>query len=177
MTELGPRPTWSPPADSVQRRSGIAMGAHLMEIHQHLRGYTARLLLIIDEVERDRARIGDARAAVAELTQQRGSSELGSYCAGYCALVTQHHMLEDRAVFPGLSSADSGLAVVVDRLMAEHDVVAEGLSRIDAALVAVESGAGELDELRLAAASLAEMLISHLDYEEEQLLPAFAIYW
>jgi hypothetical protein len=33
-----------------------------------------------------------------------------------------------------------------------------------------------MQALRVAATSLAELLVPHLDYEEEQLLPAFATY-
>jgi len=60
--------------------------------------------------------------------------------------------------------------------MAEHDVVAEGLSEIDARLVAHADGTGSVADLRAAADSLAALLVSHLDYEEEQLLPAFSVY-
>jgi len=151
------------------------MGAHLVEVHSHLRAYTARLLRLVAEAEDDVAKVGDARSAVAGLVAQR-DTELGSYCRGYCALVTQHHLLEDAAVFPGLRAADASLGAVVDRLMAEHDVVAEGLAEIDAVLVAYADGMGSATDLRAAAESLAALLVSHLDYEEDQLLPAFAVY-
>ena len=151
------------------------MGVHLVEVHSHLRACTARLVRLVADAEADVAKVGEARSAVADLEAQR-NTELGSYCRGYCALVTQHHMLEDAAVFPGLRAADHSLGAVVDRLMAEHDVVAEGLSEIDARLVAYADGTGSVADLRAAADSLAALLVSHLDYEEEQLLPAFSVY-
>jgi hemerythrin superfamily protein len=53
----------------------------------------------------------------------------------YCRVVTQHHTLEDRTVFPHLRRSDPELVPVLDRLAAEHETIADLLERVDGALV------------------------------------------
>ena len=75
-------------------------------------------------------------------------------------------------MFPDLAGADPALQPVLDRLGSEHEVIHLVLERLDRALVAMVSGtAGPAgDDARAAAARLVEVLVSHLAYEEEQLL-------
>jgi hypothetical protein len=59
----------------------------------------------------------------------------------------------------------------VDRLHAEHLVIAGVLERVDAALVAlVSSPVTGMSELRSAVDLLTDALLSHLSYEEGELV-------
>ncbi len=69
------------------------------------------------------------------MTIRQNNWTLGVYCATYCRVVTGHHTLEDRSVFPHLKGQDPDLDPVIDRLAAEHEVIADLLERIDAALM------------------------------------------
>ncbi len=87
-------------------------------------------------------------------------------CLHYCRFVHGHHRLEDVALFPALRAADPDIAPVVDRLEADHRVVATQLDEIEAAV------AGE-DQQRVIAAldALAQHLLEHLAFEEESIGP------
>jgi len=152
------------------------MGEHLVAIHRHVRAETAQVLDVVEQVAAGERSVGDARSVVAGLTMRQNYWALGSFCAGYCALVTQHHMIEDAAMFPPLAAQDATLAPVTARLSAEHEEVAAALSALDAVLVAVVAGRAGIDQVRHRAVELAALLTSHLDYEEEQLVPALGLY-
>jgi hemerythrin-like domain-containing protein len=114
-----------------------------------------------------------ARGRINEMTMRQNSWTVGAYCAAYCRVVTTHHTLEDQAVFPRLRRADPRLAPVVDRLQLEHEVIHDVLERVDAALVgfvATEDGAG----LQQAVDVLTDTLLSHLSYEERELVEPIA---
>jgi iron-sulfur cluster repair protein YtfE (RIC family) len=155
---------------------GRAQGQHLIQVHRHLRRETAHLLSVIAEAASGGRTAESARAAVAGLTMRQNYRDLGSFCAGFCSLLSMHHMIEDDAVFPPLLSSDRTLGPVIDQLKAEHHVIAGILTRIDAALAALISGSGTANDLQGVADELATVLISHLNYEEAQLVPALSVY-
>ena len=99
---------------------------------------------------------------------------LGAYCAAYCGLVNQHHGLEDRAVFPYLRNVDAGLAPVIDRLEAEHVIIHEVVEGVDRALVNLVNNPGDVGEVQEAVDVLTDALLSHLSYEEAQLVEPLA---
>ena len=87
-------------------------------------------------------------------------------CLHYCRFVHGHHRLEDVALFPALRAADPDIAPVVDRLEADHRVVAAQLEEIEAA-VAAEAQARVIAALD----ALADHLLEHLAFEEENIGP------
>lgn len=101
---------------------------------------------------------------------------LGAYCESYCRVVTTHHLLEDQALFPRLRAADPRLVPVVDRLELEHRVIHDVLERVDQALVALVSSPAGVAELRDAINLLSDTLLSHLSYEERELVEPLARY-
>jgi hypothetical protein len=113
---------------------------------------------------------GEARAAIHQMSVRRHAWELGAYCAAFCGFVAQHHGLEDRAVFPHLRRAEPGLAPVLDRLEEEHVAIAGMLDAIDRVLVVAAREGADAEALRAAVDPLAEALLSHLRYEEQQIV-------
>ena len=100
---------------------------------------------------------------------------VGAHCAGYNYLLTSHHTLEDRAMLPGLRRADARLGGVLDRLSEEHDIIHHVLERVDQALVDFISGGEEADgRLRATVDQLSDALLSHLAYEERELVEPLA---
>jgi hemerythrin-like domain-containing protein len=104
------------------------------------------------------------------MTMRQNSWTLGTYCESYCRVVTTHHTIEDANMFPRLVHSDPGLAPVVGRLEREHRDVAAVLEDVDRALVAMVSAGGGLEDVRLAVATLSDVLLGHLSYEESQLV-------
>ncbi|GAB3462018.1 LLM class flavin-dependent oxidoreductase [Actinophytocola sediminis] len=153
---------------------GRADGAHLIQIHDHLRGELERVRSLVAQVADGRLDAGAARSAINEMTMRQNNWTLGAYCESYCRLVTMHHTGEDQALFPQLRRADPRLAPVIDRLAAEHEVIHDVLNRVDAALVAMVRDPKGIDELSDAVDLLTDTLLSHLSYEERSLVEPLA---
>jgi Luciferase-like monooxygenase/Hemerythrin HHE cation binding domain len=163
----GPKPS----AGTEYSAAGRAVAQDLVAVHDHLRGELSQLREMIGQVAAGSLDPGTARSEIAKLTMRQNQWTVGAYCESYCRLVGMHHTVEDQALFPGLRSLDQRMAPVVDRLHAEHLVIAGVLERVDAALVAlVTSPATGMSELRSAVDLLTDTLLSHLSYEEGELV-------
>jgi hypothetical protein len=151
--------------------AGQALARDLVAVHDHLRGELAQLRDMIAQVAEGSLDPGAARSEISKLTMRQNQWTAGAYCESYCRLVGMHHTIEDRSLFPGLRSLDGRLRPVVDRLHSEHLAIAGVLARVDAALVAlVTSPEAGMPELRAAVDLLTDTLLSHLSYEERELV-------
>ena len=160
-----------PVAGGQYSAAGRALAQELVAVHDHLRGELSQLREMIAQVAAGRLDPGTARSEIAKLTMRQNQWTVGAYCESYCRLVGTHHTIEDQSLFPGLRSLDQRLAPVVDRLHAEHLVIAGVLERVDTALVAlVSSPVTGMPQLRSAVDLLTDTLLSHLSYEEGELV-------
>ncbi|MEP6562890.1 MAG: LLM class flavin-dependent oxidoreductase [Nakamurella sp.] len=150
---------------------------NLVAIHDHLRSELVQIGQAVSQVAAGELQPEAARSLIARMTLRQNHWTLGSFCASYCRIVTIHHAVEDTHMFPNLAGVAPALQPVLDRLEAEHHVIAAVLDRFDRALVdlvreddvsAVPSRAGtaEIGEL---AGELGNILLSHLAYEEDEL--------
>jgi hypothetical protein len=156
---------------AVQRENG----QHLVDVHDHLRAELAQVRDLVQQVAAGAMDVGAARSAIGAMTMRQNSWTLGAYCASYCRVVTMHHTLEDSSMLPHLRSADARLAPVIDRLEQEHHVIHDVLERVDAALVElVRSGTAGVEQLQDAVDLLTDSLLSHLSYEERELVEPLA---
>jgi iron-sulfur cluster repair protein YtfE (RIC family) len=150
---------------------GSGSGRVLVQIHDHLR---AELAQVRDAVAQVCAGAGDpeaTRSLINRMTMRQNYWSVGAFCAAYCRVLTVHHTIEDEHMFPELRGGDGSLAPVLDRLSEEHEVIADLLDRLDRALVAfVTGGAEAVAEAQAAVDELGEVLLSHLQYEEEELV-------
>jgi alkanesulfonate monooxygenase SsuD/methylene tetrahydromethanopterin reductase-like flavin-dependent oxidoreductase (luciferase family) len=151
-----------------------ASGQHLIDVHDHLRTELTQLFDLIDQVAAGTLEAGQARSLINTMTLRQNDWTLGAYCQSYCRLVTTHHSIEDSSMFPHLRTADAALAPVIDRLEAEHHVIAGVLDEVDRGLVAVVSGPDRMAELRRAVDLLSDTMTSHLSYEERELVEPLA---
>ncbi|MGG5260776.1 LLM class flavin-dependent oxidoreductase [Phycicoccus avicenniae] len=153
----------------------LAGPRHLVDVHDHLRSELAQVRDVVDQVARGMLAVGDARSAVNAMTMRQNQWTLGAYCESYCRIVTGHHTLEDQAVFPHLRWTDPDAAPVIARLEEEHEVIHDVLDDVDRALVAlVSEEPGALERLRHVVDLLTDALLSHLAYEERELLHPLA---
>jgi iron-sulfur cluster repair protein YtfE (RIC family) len=164
----------APPPGTVYSRRGRLIGGHLIEVHDHLRGELARVRDLVRQVREDAAAAADARSAINEMTMRQNDWTLGAYCASYCRFVTGHHMLEDEAVFPHLRERDEDLGPVIDRLADEHKIIHQVLNDVDQALVDHLRNPADFAGLQQAVDILTDTLLSHLAYEEAQLVEPLA---
>jgi alkanesulfonate monooxygenase SsuD/methylene tetrahydromethanopterin reductase-like flavin-dependent oxidoreductase (luciferase family)/hemerythrin-like domain-containing protein len=170
-----PTRTASPPAGGYTR-SGRAASAELIAVHDMLREELAGIRDLILQVQKGAIDAGQARSEINEMTMRQNNWTLGAYCESYCRVVTQHHGLEDAAVFPRLRARERELGPVLDRLAEEHRVIHQVLDSVDRALVAYIGHPGDLTELQEAADLLSDTLLSHLAYEERELVEPLARY-
>jgi Luciferase-like monooxygenase/Hemerythrin HHE cation binding domain len=149
---------------------GRAVGAHLVEVHDHLRRELDQVRDLVRQVRDGILEVGAARSELNEMALRQNSWTLGGFCESYCRVVTGHHSLEDEAVFPHLRASDPRLAPVIDRLAEEHRTIHHVLDGVDASLVHLVAHPDDVDRVSEAVELLADTLLSHLAYEEHELV-------
>ncbi|MEU4291151.1 LLM class flavin-dependent oxidoreductase [Kribbella sp. NPDC026596] len=152
----------------------LSSGQHLIDVHDHLRAELEQIRDLVEQVAAGSLGVGQARSHINTMTMRQNNWTLGTYCESYCRLVTTHHSLEDASLFPHIRRADPALAPVVDRLQEEHHIIHDVLEGVDKALVALVDGSGSIDGLRAAVDLLDDTLLSHLSYEERELVEPLA---
>jgi hemerythrin-like domain-containing protein len=157
--------------DREPTRIGLAQADLLVQVHDHLRSELASILVAVDEVAAGAADPEATRSMINALTMRQNYWTLGSFCAGYCSMLSMHHGIEDASMFPALLEREPVLGPVVERLSADHEAVAEVLVELDRSLVALLDGGSDIELVRGQAQLLSDLLLPHLAYEEEQLLP------
>jgi hemerythrin-like domain-containing protein len=163
-----------PPEDAAYSSHGRAIAGHLIQVHDHLRAELTQIRDLIRQLASSETGVAEARSAINQMTVRSNSWTLGAYCASYCRVVTGHHTLEDQAVFPYLRAAEPGLAPVLDRLAGEHEIIHQVLEDLDAELVELLRNPGDFTRLQQAADVLTDVLLSHLSYEEAELVEPLA---
>ena len=142
----------------------------LVAVHNHLRAELEQLRQLIRDVRRGATAPADARSYLNTMAMRQNYWTLGAFCANYCRVLSTHHAIEDQRMFPDLRRGDESLGPVLDRLAAEHEVIAGVLDEVDRALVAMVADESRLDETEYAVDLLADVLLKHLQDEEDALL-------
>jgi hemerythrin-like domain-containing protein len=170
-----PTRTESPP-EITYTRLGRAVGSHLIAVHDHLRDELVKIRELVDSVESGAVVPSDAVASLDEFAIRQNNWTIGAYCAAYYRMIALHHGLEDSDIFPHLRTCEEQLEPVIDRLAEEHDVIHDVLEGLHHALVELVADPGDFTELRRATDILSDALLSHLAYEERQLVEPLARY-
>ena len=166
------RPRSDPGVEYTER--GRLIGKHLIDVHDMLRRELTELREILVKVREGALTAGSARSALNEMALRQNDWALGAFCSRYCGVVTQHHGLEDSGVFPHLAKADPTVAPVIQRLKDEHLVIHDAIQAVDEALVEHVIHPGGFTGIEGALDFLTDSLLSHLSYEEEELVEPLA---
>jgi hypothetical protein len=152
-------------------RQGPGDGDHLVAVHDHLRAELAQVRDLVEQVERGHVDANRARNVINTMTMRQNDWTLGTYCESYCRLVTMHHSIEDHTMYPRLRAEEPALGPAIDRMVEEHLEIHGLLDDVDRALVGlVADPAAGLDGVRTTLDRLSASLLSHLRYEEDQLV-------
>jgi Hemerythrin HHE cation binding domain len=171
------RPTrTASPSDVTYTRIGRAVGSHLIAVHDHLRGELDNIRDLVASVESGAVSASEAVALFDEFSIRQNNWTIGAYCAAYCRMVALHHGLEDADVFPHLRSCETELEPVIDRLSEEHTIIHDVLENLNRALVELVANPQDFTDLRRAVDILTDTLLSHLSYEEHELVEPLARY-
>jgi hemerythrin-like domain-containing protein len=146
----------------------------LVNVHAHLRSELEQIREVVAEVAAGHSTAALARSLINEMSMRQNYWSLGAFCATYCRVLTIHHAIEDSNLFVDLRSRDESLGPVIERLSEEHEVVAAVITRLDAALVAMVEDPQNLGAVQDELDRLTDVLLSHLDYEEAELLGPIA---
>ena len=165
-----------PPAGpgTTYTRRGRLVGQHLIDVHDGLRAELVELREILGQVRAGALAAGDARSALNEMALRQNDWTLGAFCSRYCALVAQHHGIEDDAILPHLARSEPALAPVIDRLTEEHLVIHDAIQAVDAALVHHIAHPDDFERVQDAIDLLTDALLSHLSYEEREIVEPLA---
>jgi hemerythrin-like domain-containing protein len=166
------RPHLARDAGSQVTATGRQSQETLLQVHEHLRTELRELRQAASQVAMGAMDPAAARSLLNRMAMRQNYWTLGTFCAQFCRVVNIHHTIEDYQMFPSLRREDSSLKPVLDQLHREHEVIAEQLDRVDRALVAMMNDPDKLGEVRRVADELGDMLLSHLAYEEDELLGA-----
>ena len=150
-----------------------ASGQHIIDVHDYLRTELLKIHDLVGQVLDGSLDPGVARSHLNDMTMRQNNWTIGAFCQAYCRIVATHHGNEDLSVFPHLRNAEPALAPVLDRLEAEHRTIHAVLDGVDQALVRFVSAA-DADALTTALALLNDALLSHLAYEERELVEPLA---
>jgi len=168
------RPHRSPSRpDVAYSDTGRQVGQHLVDVHDMLRRELSELREIVAQVRDGALDAGDARSALNEMAMRQNDWTLGAFCSRYCHAVARHHGLEDDAIFPHLASSDERLRPVIGRLTKEHLVIHDAIEEVDRALVQ-HINHHDFERLQSAIDLLTDALLSHLSYEEHELVEPLA---
>jgi hypothetical protein len=138
-----------------------------------LRGELAELRGLVEQVRAGVLSAGDARTELNGMALRQNDWTLGAFCSRYCRVVATHHTLEDESIFPHLAR-DPGLEPVIDRLIEEHLVIHDAIEAVDRALVEHLLHPDDFEPLQVALDLLTDTLLSHLSYEEHELVEPLA---
>lgn len=164
----------SGPEVSYTHRGRLA-GRHLIDVHDALRAELTELQDILTQVRDGAMSAAAARGALNEMALRQNDWTVGALCSRYCGVVTMHHQLEDVSVFPHLAQGDPGLAPVIERLTDEHLVIHDAIQAVDRALVQhINHPDDGFAGISAAMDFLADSLLSHLAYEEQELVEPLA---
>ncbi|MFI1472165.1 nitroreductase/quinone reductase family protein [Streptomyces wuyuanensis] len=127
-----------------------SMGEAIKAVHDAFR---RELALIRDEIATTGPRLG---------------AQLRINCLTLCQGLHNHHTGEDTALFPFLAGRYEELAPVMARLREEHGKIAALLDELRRVVMADDTEPGLV---QAEVGRLTDELETHLDYEEEQLIP------
>jgi alkanesulfonate monooxygenase SsuD/methylene tetrahydromethanopterin reductase-like flavin-dependent oxidoreductase (luciferase family) len=161
-------------AETTYTKRGRLVGQHLIEVHDMLRRELTELRDVLAQVRDGAVSAGEARSALNEMALRQNDWTLGAFCSRYCGVVTQHHSLEDDAVFPHLARSDRSLEPVIERLADEHLVIHDAIQNVDRALVDHINHPDEYGPIQEAIDFLTDSLLSHLSYEEHEIVEPLA---
>jgi len=143
----------------------------LQAVHSMIRADLARVSLLAD-ASAGGAASEEIRERLGELKSSTILWQLKYGCLRHCRFVHSHHGLEDRAIFPTLRAREPNLDPAIDRLEADHRMVSELLHVVEAATGDLdrEDGSDAARERLVALLNeLGDVLLEHLDFEEESL--------
>nr|WP_306271435.1 hemerythrin domain-containing protein [Ornithinimicrobium sp. HY1793] len=113
-----------------------------------------------DALRATRAALDDGEPAEA------ATRDLLLYCHGFCVALTEHHVGEERLLFPAIAAAHPELADTLRYLSQDHSMI----DHLVGGLQTATERAAPRSEIDQHLEGIAAIMKSHFGYEERQLL-------
>ena len=168
----------APPIEGVtpaQRAAGKRLG---MYHRMHLAALNETKDMM-EQVEAGEIEAATLAAKIDSMELMSNYRAFGSLCGRECMFLNFHHTHEDREIFPVLHAEGSdGLKRVVERLMAEHEIVHALLEELAVNVEAIGQSPGpeSFAQAKATFATLYRVVLSHFGYEEESIEDALGYY-
>lgn len=170
LEDEGARP--APPSYPGITAAQQAHGRRLAAIHDMYRAELAGVADLMERIRQQAAPASDLAPAVAGTQLARNLAVFGTACGRDCALLQNHHDIEEQWMFPALAQRGGDrLAPVLARLVAEHRVIHRLIGELAEAATELARDPNESGFARCAArfAALDRAIRSHFGYEERAL--------
>lgn len=167
------------PAFPGLSRAERAHGQRLARIHDMYREELRAVAGLLAEIRAAKAAPAALLARVEGMELARNMALFGNLCGRECALLQNHHDIEENWMFPAISDrADPAVQAVIDRLIAEHKVIHALIGKLREAALAFAKAGGEAGFTACAEAfeALDRAIRSHFGYEETELEGALGAY-
>lgn len=155
-----------------------APGRHLAMFHNHFKQNMQVLRELIDQVATGDVSPEELKQRADDMPMMDNYRRFGALCGQHCQIIHTHHSIEDAHIFPELSAKSEAFKKVVDRLIAEHEIVHALIMRLVANLNALikTSNADNFDAAKQTYETLERVLISHFGYEEDSIGDALGVF-
>lgn len=162
----------APPVYPAITPAERAHGRRLAAIHDMYRAELEAVARLLEAIRAGAGAAADLAPAVAGTQLARNMALFGTACGRDCALLRNHHDIEEQWMFPVLAErGGTGLAPVIARLRAEHAVIHALIDALHEAARDLATTPGAEGFARCAAdfAALDRAIRSHFGYEEQAL--------
>jgi hemerythrin-like domain-containing protein len=135
---------------------------------------TRMMGVVHDALRRDLARARRALAAEPPLGDKRRKA-VAEHMRWVARFLREHHAAEDAALWPAVLARTPAAAPLMARMAAQHELILPALAALEEAAETCRSG-NEADgaALLVAVAELEEVLLPHLQREEDEAMPVVA---
>lgn len=154
-------------------------GRQLKLIHRYHLMQLSEVRRMLDEIERGVEKFATLHDAIANLEMRESFKIFGNLCGQECEMLNAHHSIESQMLFPVLHErGNDGIKKVVERLMAEHEIVHHFLQQLEFHSLAnlQNPSAEEFNTVRETFLALEKIIHSHFKYEETELETAIGFY-
>lgn len=150
------------------------IGSRLAMVHRYHLQELGKAEQLIRQIDAGEAKATSLPKAIEDLQLIENYRLFGVLCGQDCQMLTGHHTIEDRQIFPTLWQAEVSIRPVIEQLIAEHMVIHELIDRMADQSKALSQAASHetYEALKSTFLTLLEIVRSHFGYEETELQEA-----
>jgi iron-sulfur cluster repair protein YtfE (RIC family) len=154
-------------------------GQQLKMIHRYHLMQLSQVRRVLDEIALGMPKQAELTQTISDLHMQKTMRMFGNLCGQECEMLNAHHNIESQMLFPVLHErGNDGVKKVVERLMAEHEIIHHYLQELEFQNIAnaQNSTPTSFAALKETFLALEKLIHSHFKYEETELEVAIGFY-